>query len=149
MAKKERSQIREYPGCEEATKKARRWEKIKPLGWSIWLCLAFGTLSTATTIKHLIAGTFHVDMLWMVLIHLFLFLPGAYSYLFRSRYTYPTCEELFLASQKTEENAKETDQKIQAISRKKWRKIKGTFIVFSVIYFAFFLAVLIACCKSI
>ena len=67
----------------------------------------------------------------------------AYSYVFRSKYVYPTCEELFLETKKTKENQKLIDEKIQSISKKKWIDVKRALIKFSVIYFSVFAALIV------
>ena len=148
MVRKVRYQYREYPGCNEATEKSKDWERTKTSKWSIWICFGFGTLAGANAVGQLITNTYEAEMFWPMMIFFLIFLPLAYSYVFRSKYVYPTCEELFLASQKTVMNSKEIDAKISAINKKKWTDVKRALIKFSVIYFSIFTALTILFCTN-
>jgi hypothetical protein len=143
MAIKIRYQYRVYEGCEEATEKSKSWERTKSLGWSIWLCLGFGTFAGANAISQLILHTYEADMFWPMIIPFVVFLLMAYSYVFRSKYVYPTCEELFLASRKNITNAKEIEEKISSISSQKWKDVKKALIKFSIIYFTILIALVV------
>lgn len=148
MAIKVHYRYKEYYGCEEATQKSKSWERTKALGWSMWLCLGMGTLSGANAISQLITNSYDAEMFWPMIVCFIIFLLAAYSYVFRSKYVYPTCEELFLASRKTETNQEEIDMKISAISRQKWSDVKRALIKFSVIYFLIFTALVVFYCIS-
>ena len=146
MAIKIRYHYKVYQGCDEATEKSRNWERAKSLGWSVWLCLGSSTLFGANAISQLVTNTFDAEMFWPMIILFAVFLFIAYSYVFRSKYVYPTCEELFLKSRKTEENREEIDIIISEISNKKWKDVKSSLLKFSAIYFAIFIALTILFC---
>lgn len=143
MAIKIRYRYKVYEGCEEATEKSKSWERAKSLRWSVWLCLGFGTLFGANAISQLISHTYEAEMFWPMIIPFIIFLIVAYSYVFRSKYVYPTCEELFLASRINQNNAQDIQAKISSISSQKWKDVKKSLIKFSVIYFAILIALVV------
>ena len=143
MAIKIKYQYKVYDGCEEATKKSKSWERSKALGWSIWICLGFATLSGSNAISQLITSRYDTETFWPMILFFVIAISIAYSYVFRSKYVYPTCEELFLETKKTKENQKLIDEKIQSISKKKWIDVKRALIKFSVIYFSVFAALIV------
>ena len=149
MAIKVRYQYNVYQGCEEATEKSKKWERARALSLGIWVCLGFGTMSGANAISQLIMGSYDAEMFWPMIVMFAIFLPIAYFYVFQSKYVYPTCEELFLATKRTAINSKEIDEKINAISTQKWKDVKKALVKFSVIYFSIFIALIILYCKTV
>ena len=146
MAVKVRYRYTVYNGCDEATEKSKKWERKKKLSWSLWLCLGIGTLSGANAISQLITNRYDAEMFWPMIIVFVIFLLSAYSYVFDSKYVYPTCEELFLRSKRTEINCKELDKKIRSIANEKWKNVKRALLKFSVIYFTIFSVLIIFYC---
>lgn len=149
MAIKVRYQYKVYQGCEEATEKSKNWERTKSLRLGLWVCLGFGTMSGANAISQLIMNRYDAEMFWPMIVMFAIFLPIAYSYVFRSKYVYPTCEELFLTSKRTALNSKEIDERINAISKQKWKDVKKALVKFSVIYFSIFIALTVLYCRAV
>ena len=149
MAIKITYQYKVYDGCEEATQKSKNWERSRALGWSIWICLGFATLSGANAISQLITSSYDAAIFWPMIIFFVIALSIAYSYVFRSKYVYPTCEELFLATKKCRENHELIDAKIRSISKKKWIDVKKALIKFSAIYFSILVVLIIFYSASI
>ena len=133
MVYKIRYTHRVYAGCDEATEMSKNWERIKTgkLCWgflSIW-----GIICGALSVYEIITGSYSDGFVFSLVVFLAA-LAMDYFLVFRSRYVYPTCEELVLASQRNEHNMYAIDAEILVIKERKKKSINKALWIFSALY---------------
>ncbi len=140
-------QYKEYKGCPQATELSRKWESIKAISWTIWLFVFGGGLLGAWGISQLIKDNFDLAIMFQIMLSLATFSAG-FVYVYYSKYVYPRCEELFLLSKKTKENAIAIEQALVQNRERRKNVIKKAIIKFLVIYLLVFCLYVIFFCSE-